>query len=132
MEKNDVEPGQPATPAPKAVILIMDDDNALRQSAAAFLRTSGFEVAEANRVGEALQILHHQAVDIVLCEVTLAENFAGRALMRWLRDNRPTIKRIVTADRDAPLAGADSYGLLLSKPYRLADLDHCVSRVLAQ
>jgi hypothetical protein len=51
--------------------------------------------------------------------------------MRWLSEHRPAIKRIVTADSEATVAPADGYGLFLSKPYRPADLDYCLGRVLA-
>jgi hypothetical protein len=50
------------------------------------------------------------------------------AFLRWLRKHHPNIEAIITSETDMPLEGD---GMFLSKPYRLADLDYCLERVLA-
>ena len=50
--------------------------------------------------------------------------------MRRLRQHHPAAKAIVTSDTETNMP-PEGYGMFLSKPYRLADLDYCLQKVLA-
>ena len=55
----------------------------------------------------------------------MPDQMKGLAFLHWLRKHHPATKAIVTSDTQTnmPLEG---YGMFLSKPYRLADLDYCL------
>jgi hypothetical protein len=92
---------------------------------AVHLRTAGFDVIEAADGEEARRVLDSVPVNLAMPDQT-----NGLAFLRWLRKHHPAVKAIVTSgtETDMPLEG---YGIFLSKPYRVADLDYCLQKVLA-
>jgi len=75
-------------------------------------------------------VLDSVPVNVVFAALAMSDQTNGLAFLHWLRTHHPAIKAIVAsgAETDMPLEG---YGMFLSKPYRLADLDYCLQRVLA-
>ena len=69
-------------------------------------------------------------VNIVFADLSMPDQMKGLAFLQWLRKHHPATKAIVTSDTETnmPLEGD---GMFLSKPYRLADLDYCLQKVLA-
>jgi CheY-like chemotaxis protein len=118
-------PASDATPA--AVVLVVEDDVLLRESAVTHLRQMGYEVLESINADDALRLLQKVKVDVVFADVALPGSMDGLGLMQWLRAHKPHIKTIVTSGLQQPSAG---FGMFLSKPYRLVDLDFCIAKVL--
>ena len=114
--------------ATKACIVLLVENE--RVSIATHLRNSGFQVIEAVDGQEARSVLDSVDVNVMFANVATAGQTNGLALLRWLREHHPATKAIVTSDTETnmPLEG---YGMFLSKPYRLADLDFCLQKVLA-
>jgi hypothetical protein len=94
------------------------------------LRTAGFDVIEAADGEEARRVLDSVPVNAVFADLAMPDQTNGLAFLRWLRKHHPAIKTIVTSgtETDMPLEG---YGIFLSKPYRVADLEYCLQKVLA-
>ncbi len=113
------------------VVLLVAGELVGRVSTATHLRKSGFEVIEAGDGDEARRVLDSVDVNVVFADLAVPGQTNGLALLRWLRERHPAIKAIVTSDTETNMAALDGYGIFLSKPYRLVDLDYCLQRVLA-
>ena len=108
----------------------MENEVLKRVPKAVHLRTAGFDVIEAADGEEARRVLDSVPVNVVFADLAMPDQTNGLAFLRWLRKHHPAIKTIVTSgtETNMPLEG---YGMFLSKPYRLADLDYCLQKVLA-
>jgi DNA-binding NarL/FixJ family response regulator len=127
-EKPHQAKGPPATTA--CVVLLVENEVLERVPKAVHLRTAGFDVIEAADAAEARRALESVPVNVVLADLAMPDQTNGLAFLRWLRKHHPATKAIVTSDTETnmPLEG---YGMFLSKPYRVADLDYCLQKVLA-
>jgi CheY-like chemotaxis protein len=113
------------------VVLVVQDELRERASTAKHLRKSGFDVIEAADGDEARRVLDTVHVDVVFADLEIPSQTNGLALLRWLRERHPAIKTIVTSATEPDMAAVGGYGIFLSKPYRLVDLDYCLQKVLA-
>jgi len=113
-------------------VLIVDDDDAIRETTGEYLSENGFEIALAAD-GEQMRAAMEQAVpDVVLLDLNLPGE-DGLALTRWLRANHDVGIIMVTGagevvDRVVGLeVGADDY---LAKPFDLRELRARMKSVL--
>ena len=121
------------------VVLVMQDDVAERALTVRHLRESGVDVVEATDGKEMARILDHRPVDVVLADLEAPSQATGQQsgqqsglhLLRWLRERHPHTKAILASAAEGDVAALKGYGVFLSKPYRMVDLDHCLQRVLA-
>ncbi len=123
---------QPATGTASA-ILIVDDDEWSRMSAARTLRHAGFGVLEAGHVDDALELLNDVAgscVRLIVADAKLL--LAGpRPLGERIRRDRPEIEIVVTANHRSS-TGGDGNTPVLTKPFAPEDLLHTIrDRLLA-
>jgi CheY-like chemotaxis protein len=118
--------GPPVTTA--SVVLLVESDVLERAPKAVHLRNAGFNVVEAADGEEARRVID-SAVNIVIADLAMPDQMKGLAFLHWVRQHHPATKASVTSDTETnmPLEG---YGMFLSKPYRLADLDYCLRKVL--
>jgi PAS domain S-box-containing protein len=126
----------PAEPAPAAVrpehggretILVVDDNDAMREVAALQLHGLGYEVIVAENPAHALDVLKSpQNVDLLLTDIVMPGDIDGRELAVRARAIRPGINLLFTSGfAESTLADAirsDFAAAILSKPYRRADL----------
>ena len=106
-------------------LLLVEDDDSLRESAAAYLRASGFAVDPAPTGQQARALAAMAPYDVVVLDVRLPDD-DGFALCAALRQQAPTPRILMATARDgvddriAGLdLGADDY---LVKPYALGEL----------
>ena len=93
-------------------ILIIDDDDGLRQIYARYLSAEGHEILEAHTVEKALEF-RNECPDIVLLDIQLQEDGA-QGLMAVLREACPQAKVIIFSCFDIhfqkrTIANADEY-----------------------
>jgi CheY-like chemotaxis protein len=112
------------------VVLLVETQVLERSSKVMYLRTAGVDVIEAADGEEARHILHSGRVDVVLIDLAMPDQTNGLAFLRWLRERHPSIKLVVTSGQEADMTDLDGYGMFLSKPYRLADLDYCLHKAV--
>ena len=126
------KPHQAKSPAAATacVVLLVGTEVHERVPIAVHLRTVGFDVIEAADGEEARRALDLAAVNVVFADLAMPDQTKGLAFLRWLRQHHPAIKAIVTSDTETNMP-PEGYGMFLSKPYRLADLDYCLQKVLA-
>ena len=77
-----------------ARVLIVDDEDLVRELYGAWLEEEGHNVATAASVPEAIQILSHFAPDVIVSDIRMAEN-TGIDLLSWVRERDPYLPVIL-------------------------------------
>jgi DNA-binding NtrC family response regulator len=102
-------------------VLVVDDEEALRDVLTPLLEREGFGVQVAESAERALEVLAEHAVDAVLSDVRMP-GMGGLSLVDWIREHRPDVTTIVmSAFGSVELAleamhrGAYDY---ISKPFK--------------
>ena len=62
---------------PSATLLIIDDDEVVRASLAAYLEDSGFSVLQAANGVQGLQVFEREHPDLVICDLNAAGRWSG-------------------------------------------------------
>lgn len=105
-------------------VLVLEDDDSIRQLLAATLRAEGHQVEEATTVREGRTLASNRPINVFLVDLGLPDG-DGLEFIRWLRGwtQRPVIvlsARLHEAHKVAALdAGADDF---VSKPFSVAEL----------
>jgi PAS domain S-box-containing protein len=114
-------------PARPAAILVVDDEDVLRQAVAKTLRMNGFDVFEAADGDSAIDLLHKQqgTIDTILLDMTIP-GASSREVLAEAANVRPDISVILTsAYAQEMFSGATSVlkvSGFIRKPFQLADL----------
>lgn len=117
-----------------ATLLIIDDDDVVRASLAAYLEDSGFSVLQAGNGQQGLQVFEEHQPDLVICDLRMPQ-MGGLELIRQVSECAPQLPVIVVSGAgvmsdavEALRLGAADY---LIKPLEdLAVLEHSVRRAL--
>lgn len=118
-----------------AVVLLVEDEEAVRRGGKRMLETRGYTVHEAGSGVEALEIMKelNGAVDIVVSDVVMPE-MDGPSLLRELRKDYPDLKFIFVSgyaeDAFARNLPADAKFGFLPKPFSLKQLAVAVREML--
>jgi len=118
------------------VILVVDDDAAVRATVRMQLERLGYAVREADGAEAALQIIDGaDTIDLLLTDVIMPGGMNGKELAIQARRKRPDLPILFTSGYPGPAqGGAIRFGeddVLLSKPYRKQDLARAVRDMLA-
>ena len=109
----------------KHTILVVDDEDALRQTICAELTDAGLNVDSANDGDKAIEIIKQKKFELVLLDVRMP-TLNGIEVLKFISQNYPTTKVIMlTALDDVKTAlAAKQYGAynFVAKPYDLEDL----------
>ncbi|HWB51213.1 MAG TPA: response regulator [Stellaceae bacterium] len=124
-----LEPAHAAT----ANILLVDDDQGVREVTAAMLRDLGYEVHEAADGRAALELLAREPkIDLMLIDYAMP-GMNGADVARKARPARPTMPTLFItgfADRRALSTVSESH--IIGKPFRRSELAHKVRVTLAE
>ena len=117
-------------------ILLVEDDNLMRETAARQIKALGYSLLEANSGEAALQVLNdHPVIDLLITDVVMPGGMNGPELARRVLATRPDIKvMFVSGYTDNALIdrGWLEKGIqLLQKPYRRADLAAKIRQTLS-
>jgi len=77
-----------------ATILLIDDEEKLRQLLARILQLEGYQVLQAGNIRQGLQILQQQEVDAVICDVKLPDA-NGVEAVKLIREKAPSSQIIM-------------------------------------
>ncbi|HET9298812.1 MAG TPA: ATP-binding protein, partial [Candidatus Polarisedimenticolaceae bacterium] len=114
-------------------ILVVDDEEVVRQATAAFLQELGYRVAVAEDGRAALAHYHHHETDLVLLDLVMP-GMGGRECFRALKALDPGVRAVLCSGYGFNIAAQEllDEGVLefLPKPYALLDLGATVARVL--
>ena len=130
--------GTADTPTRPLTILLMDDDEEMRQSAGDLLSRLGHTVTVARNGGEAIALYETALAagmpfDAVILDLTVTGGVGGQEAIRRLRALDPEVKALLSSgySNDEVVADFAKYGFrgVLPKPYRLLDLQKAIERV---
>jgi len=139
------EPHPPGTPfEPRALrslsgrevkrVLIVDDDDEIRQLLLRTLPADGFELLEARDGGEALAVVEREAPDLLLLDWNMPNVTGGGVLEELGRRAHRVPVIVLTADDDPrrrEIAEAHGASAFLSKPFSPIELLRAIERLLA-
>ena len=117
-------------------ILLVEDEETIREMAKMFLESHGYRVLEAGNGPEALQIWNNgqDQIDLLLTDLVMPHGVSGQALAQQLQSDRPSLKVIYSSGYSCDLFGPDSFlnpeTNFLQKPYRLDSLAEIIRRCL--
>lgn len=130
---------QPSQETPGSRILVLDDEESIRQLAKVLLGRIGHQVAAAES-GEEAVALYEEAhsegnpFDLVIVDLTLPGGISGEETFRRLREIEPAVRAIVASGyaNDPIMASYQKYGFVckVAKPYTVKTLTDCVNRAL--
>jgi len=127
-----------SAPRRPLAILLMDDDEAMRQSAGNLLSRLGHTVTLARDGAEAVALYATAMTagmpfDAVILDLTVAGGLGGREAMEQLQELDPGVRALVSSgySNDDVVADFTNYGFsgVLPKPYRLLDLERALDRL---
>lgn len=114
-------------------ILVVDDEQSMRELLAISLKKDGYEVTTAASTKEALDVVHHHVFDLVVSDLRLPDG-SGLDVLREVKTQRPETQVIIctafaTMENaiEAMRLGAYDYQL---KPFAVSELRLVVSRAL--
>jgi DNA-binding NtrC family response regulator len=112
----------------KQVVLVVDDEPAIRLLCRVNLELGGYEVREAGSLGEARSCLD-QGVDVVLLDMHIG-NERGETLLDELVEREIPVA-VVTGSTDLEAIAATSANAVLGKPFTIEELESTVARLAA-
>ena len=119
---------------PTASILVVEDNDEIRQLVANLLEECGHEVRTARAAEEAIEILgRHARIQVLVTDITLPGGMTGLDLARKARELIPDLKILTisgNADEEAISASRLDRCAFLAKPFRPSDLNRAVSELL--
>ena len=119
-------------------ILIVEDEETLREMARDILKDCGYRILEASTGKQALEVWNQSAkeIDLLLTDMVMPEGISGVDLAEWLLADRPDLKIIFTSGYSATEVGpeliARSQARFLQKPYTHITLAKSVRDCLDQ
>jgi CheY-like chemotaxis protein len=119
---------------PTASILVVEDNDEIRQLLADSLEECGHEVRTAPAAEEAIEMLvRHARIQVLVTDITLPGSMTGLDLARKARELIPDLKILTisgNADEEAISESCLDRCAFLAKPFRPSDLNRAVSELL--
>jgi CheY-like chemotaxis protein len=131
------DPGEPAIRRGAETILLVEDEDGVRELARQILQLNGYVVLQAARADEALQIsrAHDGRIDLLLTDVIMPQ-MNGRELAELLSRQRPELRVVYMSgyaeDVIVHQGALDPSLILVEKPFTPAVLARTVREVLDQ
>lgn len=132
--------GEETTFGGKGRVLVMDDEEIIRDISGEMLRHIGYEVGFAKDGDEAIEIYKRaqdlgQPFDAVIMDLTIPGGMGGREAIQKLVEINPEVKVIVSSgySNDPIMAEFRKYGFsgVVAKPYNIEELSKTLHQVIA-
>ena len=124
-------------PALRGTVLVVEDEEMLREFVGGVLEACGHRVLMAGNGVEALDVWSREkdGIDLLLTDVVMPESISGWQLAHRLRAERPNLKVVYTSGYSPELIGGDfeqeTNRVFLAKPYHSDRLAQIVSDCMA-
>lgn len=129
----------PALQHGKGRVLVMDDDDAVRDAAGQMLEYLGYEVDYARDGKEAINLYRESLesadkFDAVVMDLTIPGGMGGKEAIRHLREIDPDVRAIVSSgySTDTVMAEYREHGFcgVVTKPYRIDSLSRAMQEAI--
>ena len=127
-------PLSPAAATRPPRILVVEDEFLIRLTLSEVLADEGYEVIEAESGDEAMAMLTAGGeIDVLLTDIQLPGSMDGRALVRTVRADRPTLPVIFMTGRPDAMGPSPTGAreLFVTKPYLPSEICAALRRLLA-
>jgi CheY-like chemotaxis protein len=105
-------------------VLLVDDNDAVRATTAAFLRECGLSVVEAPDAAQALKILETTPIEAVMSDIIMPGEMDGIGLAQAIKARWPAVPVLLVSGYSERAADAQSRGFsVLNKPYSLPEVE---------
>ena len=123
---------QPAEPGFDGLkILVVDDNAAVRELTAAYLRERGAAVVECDSGGEGVRALEAGGFAAVVSDIVMTGEVDGLALAEIARERWPGLRTLLVSGYSVSLTEAGQRGFrVLRKPYDLDELSRALAALL--
>src|SRR5881409_2097770 len=125
----------PTVPADRTTVLVVDDEEGIRQALTRFLSRLGYHVQAASNAGEALQQLAAHHPQAMLCDIRMPETTGVELLPKVLAQD-PDLAVIMLTAIDEPRTAIECLKLgaydYLIKPVDLEELELSLQHALRQ
>jgi len=120
------EPLEPFAPTGAGLegVLLVDDNDAVRATTAAYLRECGLSVIEAPDAARALELLETARVEAVMSDIIMPGELDGIGLAQAIQARWPSLPVLLVSGYSERAAEAQARGFpVLNKPYSLPDVE---------
>ncbi|MBE9546567.1 MAG: response regulator, partial [Proteobacteria bacterium] len=118
----------------KGKILVMDDEEIVRDIVGEMLKHLGYEVAFAEDGAEAIEMYRNSPFDVVMMDLTIPGGMGGKEAIKKLLEIDPGARAIVSSgySNDPVMANFEKYGFagVVSKPYKIEELGKALYKVI--
>lgn len=134
LEKGDALSEEKQVLKNKGIILIVDDEYSVLETASSILAESGYIVLKAENAQEALTVLSKNQADIVITDINMPGEMNGLELARVIRKEKPNIRIILTSGYPGDLRKKENSDLsgftFIAKPYKAFEFEKIVRKEL--
>jgi two-component system, cell cycle sensor histidine kinase and response regulator CckA len=117
-------------------ILVMDDEDSIRDMMGDILSSYGYVVDFARNGEEAVSLYQDSIYDAVILDLTIPGGMGGKETMKELLRIDPRVKVIVSSgySSDPIMSDFKQYGFrnVIAKPYRIEELEEVIEQVIAE
>ena len=115
-----------------ARVLVVEDEESVREALARILENSGYKVTTAEDCPVAVSLLEQGGFDIVFTDLTLPGP-SGWELVRWVGENRPGTPVVLLSGWEIHQKDVEDKGpvaRILSKPVKLKDMTDAIKELV--
>lgn len=123
----------------KGRVLLMDDEEEIRELAGEMLKSIGYDVELAKDGSEAIETYKHATAagcpfDVLIMDLTIPGSMGGKEAVKILKEFDPQVKAIVSSGyaNDPVMADYQKFGFteVIAKPYKIAELSKVLHRTI--
>ena len=115
---------------PLPTILVVEDDDDLREAISAMLAESGFRVETAATALEAIAMIDERPFDMMVADIRLPGGLDGLQMAQHVRERHPALKCLFISGKRDPIVCDPALDDFVAKPFRSFELLGCVWKVL--
>jgi len=113
----------------KPAILVLEDDDQVRETISLTLSDAGFQVETAVTGWEAIALIEERRFDMVVADINLPGGLDGLQTARHVRTRQPSLRCLFISGSD-PVICDPELDDFVAKPFRPFELLGCVWKVL--